>query len=460
MSYIILGCIFLVSVIIYDQLNYKWKKRDLVGRKYKIPIVGDFFNKSEKTLKNYVDMWNKGVMTCNMILHKFIIIPRETKTVRDVFARYRDFKPTGPVIMDKVLGADNFVFSQGEIHLKFCRFLKQLLNNDAIQKYTNIQQKIYDKYLNLWSMSNKPLIMTDMIKNMAIEATIAVLCGKEDLDKKSISELSEDFFILVKSFDLVNLPLNIPGTNLYKSIQARNRILNKLRVYINDAKNDIDNITSSTSSHIGVDKYKSLIHDWIILENNDFTDKEIEYTLLTLILASQDASASSLVWTLQILADNQNVVDDLKIYGDNFLHSVVKEILRYRPPITMMPYEATHDTKLDNIPIDKGTIVIGSIYPPLQDSNVYSEPDVFKPDRFISPTVDQNNSYLVFGHGTHICIGRYLAQLSLANFIKVILKNYHLHHHITENSQIVDIVTGATYPRDGCILTITKNTKN
>ena len=53
-------------------------------------------------------------------------------------------------------------------------------------------------------------------------------------------------------------------------------------------------------------------------------------------------------------------------------------------------------------------MIIPSIYPSLHDPNVYEEPHIFKPERWLDPESKANTTpknYLVFGAGPHRCIG-------------------------------------------------------
>jgi sterol 22-desaturase len=91
----------------------------------------------------------------------------------------------------------------------------------------------------------------------------------------------------------------------------------------------------------------------------DFTDKEIAQTIFTFLFASQDATSSAATWLFQIMAQRPDVLDrvreeNLKVRnGDinapvnldqlesmGYTRAVVRELLRYRPPVLMVPYLA------------------------------------------------------------------------------------------------------------------------
>jgi C-22 sterol desaturase len=88
-----------------------------------------------------------------------------------------------------------------------------------------------------------------------------------------------------------------------------------------------------------------------------FNDYEIAQTVFTFLFASQDATSSAATWLFQITAQRPDVLDrvreeNIKVRnGDpnaaitmdqleslTYTRAVVRELLRYRPPVIMVPY--------------------------------------------------------------------------------------------------------------------------
>ena len=89
----------------------------------------------------------------------------------------------------------------------------------------------------------------------------------------------------------------------------------------------------------------------------DFTDYEISQTVFTFLFASQDATSSAATWLFQTMAQRPDVLDKIREenlrvrHGDKSAHldmqtmdemvytlAAVRELLRYRPPVLMVPY--------------------------------------------------------------------------------------------------------------------------
>lgn len=89
----------------------------------------------------------------------------------------------------------------------------------------------------------------------------------------------------------------------------------------------------------------------------EFSDYEISQTIFTFLFASQDATSSAATWLFQIMAQRPDVLDRVReenlaarggnrdaevsmtqLEGMTYTRAVVRELLRYRPPVLMIPY--------------------------------------------------------------------------------------------------------------------------
>jgi cytochrome P450 len=52
--------------------------------------------------------------------------------------------------------------------------------------------------------------------------------------------------------------------------------------------------------------------------------------------------------------------------------------------------------------------------------------DIFKPERFISPTDSTTKAFMPFGKGPYMCIGNKFAQLEIKTDIKVLIQSSRL----------------------------------
>lgn len=102
-----------------------------------------------------------------------------------------------------------------------------------------------------------------------------------------------------------------------------------------------------------------------------------------------------------------------------YTRAVIKEILRYRPPVIMVLYVVKKSFSVTSTyTISKGSMIVPSVWPALHDSEAYPNPEFFDPDRWITGDAEKaTKNWLVFGTGPHYCLGQTYAQLNLMAMI-------------------------------------------
>ncbi|KAI0061737.1 cytochrome P450 [Artomyces pyxidatus] len=158
-------------------------------------------------------------------------------------------------------------------------------------------------------------------------------------------------------------------------------------------------------------------------------ERELETTLGSLHAAGADATGAMMMTFFLVLVLFPSVQEkaqaelDAVTGGTRFpefedrgslpyIDALCKEVLRWQTiaPIAL-PHATTEDDVYNGYFIPKGSLVIGNTWSILRDSVSYSDPDMFKPERFLSPEgrfVDDPGLSPVFGYGKRICPGRHL----------------------------------------------------
>ncbi|XP_030642574.1 cytochrome P450 26C1 [Chanos chanos] len=99
-----------------------------------------------------------------------------------------------------------------------------------------------------------------------------------------------------------------------------------------------------------------------------------------------------------------------------YLDCVVKEVLRFLPPVSGGYRTVLQTFELNGYQIPKGWSVMYSIRDTHETAAVYQNPEIFDPDRFGTDREEGKNgrfNYVPFGGGVRRCIGRELAIIIL-----------------------------------------------
>ncbi|KZT05260.1 cytochrome P450 [Laetiporus sulphureus 93-53] len=97
-----------------------------------------------------------------------------------------------------------------------------------------------------------------------------------------------------------------------------------------------------------------------------------------------------------------------------YLECVLKEVLRWCCPAPLgVPHYVSQDDQYRDYYIPGGTMIISNIWAMTRDEDMYPNPEVFNPDRFLK-TTDGTEDLLdprtfAFGFGRRVCPGRLLA---------------------------------------------------
>lgn len=136
----------------------------------------------------------------------------------------------------------------------------------------------------------------------------------------------------------------------------------------------------------------------------------------------------------------------------------MKETLRYRPPVLMVPYIVKKDFHIAeaNYTAPKGSMIIPSTWLALHDPEAYPEPDTYNPDRWITGNAeDQGKNWLVFGTGPHYCLGQNYAIMNLVLLLHKLSSECEWKHKITPKSEEIRIFA-TIFPMDDLLLTFSR----
>ena len=175
-------------------------------------------------------------------------------------------------------------------------------------------------------------------------------------------------------------------------------------------------------------------------EGNGMSDIELHDELMTLLFAGHETTATALAWAIywinhlpevkaKLMAEIATIGterDPLTISRLPYLNAVCSETLRIYPVgMLTFPRITREPVSVQGYEIPADTVVVGCIYLTHHREDLYPEPDLFKPERFLERQFSPYE-YLPFGGGSRRCIGMALAQLEMKLVIVEILSHCQL----------------------------------
>lgn len=458
----------LAAAVIYDQLSYWSQKGSVVGPAWKIPFIGPFLESVNPKFEKYHEKWLSGPLSCVSVFHKFVIISSGRDFSRQIFNAPAYVKPCVVDVAVKLLRPQNWVFLDGKAHVEYRKGLNGLFTRQALSTYLPGQQEVYEEYFESFFESSErarksgsgvgPDKGGEKSTYGLRELMCAVSCRTfvgHYMSHAQVKEIADDYYNVTAAMELVNFPIIIPFTKTWYGKKAADKALDafancaakaKIRMKQPGAKAEciLDRWIMQMNES---EKYRQRLERGETVPSDEkpaqvlreFSDFEIAMTVFTFLFASQDATSSACSWLLQLTADNPEVLEKVraegkKVMGDRYgkyggvaiedvdkmeyTRAVVKETLRYRPPVIMVPYvvkKAYPITPTYTAP--KGSMLIPSTWLSLHDQEAYGShggADVWAPERWTEGNAEeQGKNWLVFGTGPHYCLGQTYAVMNL-----------------------------------------------
>ena len=130
--------------------------------------------------------------------------------------------------------------------------------------------------------------------------------------------------------------------------------------------------------------------------------------------AGHDTTSSSTAGGILALIENPDQLSKLK-NNPNLMTSAVEETIRWVTPVKNFFRTATQNYDLKDREIKKDDSILLCYPSGNRDEEIFDDPFKFKVDR--SP-----NRHLAFGHGAHLCLGKYLAKIEMEIFYEELFK--------------------------------------
>ncbi|KAL1992716.1 hypothetical protein VTN49DRAFT_4748 [Thermomyces lanuginosus] len=485
-----------LAAVVYDQVKYIYLKGSLVGPPLKIPFMGPFLQSVFPKFHEYKAKWDSGELSCVSVFHKFVVIASTRDMSRKIFNSPAYVKPCVVDAAHKLLGPDNWVFLDGKEHVEFRKGLNVLFTRSALAIYLPGQEQVYDKYLKHWvnlSAANegKPQPFMPHFRETMTAISCSTFVG-DHISEEAVKRIADEYYLITKALELVNFPIILPFTKTWYGKKAADYVLEEFSKCAAKSKKRIAAggevkciMDAWVKAQYDSAKYREKLAQGVPeseLEKEkppmllrEFTDYEIAQTVFTLLFASQDATSAACTWLFQLTADHPEVLDKIREEnlrlrnGDrnvpltldmldqmSYTRAVVKETLRFRPPVIMVPYMAKRDFPVTpDYTIPKGSMVVPSIYPATHDPEAYPNPETFDPDRWISGDAEKHpKNWLVFGTGPHYCLGQTYAQNTLIGLIGKASMFVDWKHHRTPDSDKIKVFA-TIFPQDDLHLVFT-----
>ncbi|KAL9274548.1 3-epi-6-deoxocathasterone 23-monooxygenase CYP90C1-like protein [Drosera capensis] len=359
------------------------------------------------------------------------------------------FIPSYPKSITELFGETSILRMDGALHKKvhatLARFLKSPHLKSRITRDIEASVKLS---LAGWS-TDRLIYVQDETKKITFEILVTALMSVgpgEDLEL-----LKREYTEFIKG--LICLPIKLPGTQLYKSLKAKGRLMALTRRIVEERKRtmDLDNAEDKNDSGAAPaynDAIDALLGDCgdQVRENQRLSSDFICGNIVEMMIPGEDSVPKAITLAVKFLSDNPPALEQLKeecmelkrqkvkanvsyTWNDymslSFTQNVISETLRMANIVNALWRQATQDVEIKGHLIQEGWGVMASLTSVHMDERIYENPYRFDPWRWerkgLSTT---SNTFNPFGGGQRLCPGLDLSRLEISIFLHHLVTTY------------------------------------
>jgi cytochrome P450 len=354
---------------------------------------------------------------------KAMVYVTDPADLKAVFAAPSDVLHAGEAnaILGPVLGRRSILLTDEDEHLRRRRLMLPFFHGDSVRRYGAIVSEIIDAEIATWP-EGRSIRLHERMQAVTLEVILRAVIGIDDALR-----LAQFRLALRRIVELQ------PGVLLMWIWPWLGKvgIWRRQRRWQAEAEALLDEEIARRRVSPDLDRRTDILSMLICARYDDdsaMDDQELRDQVMTMLLAGHETTATGLAWAFERLARYPSVLARAERarleHDEDYLDAVVKETLRSRPVITDVARLAVKPFSVAGYDLPAGVTLMPAIGL-IQQSDLFSEPDAFRPERFLDGAVPPYG-WIPFGGGRRRCLGAAFAALEMRLVIERVLTHVQL----------------------------------
>lgn len=358
---------------------------------------------------------------------------------RSTFSAPGDFNR----ILSPFLGTRSVIMLSGEQHKVRRQLMTPAFHGERLTVYGQLICDLTRELLEA-QPKNRPLPIRTLTQKISLQVISKIVFGFTDGPRSQ-----EIMDTLCEAADSVASPASAallffnwlqrdlgPWSPWGKFLRKRQRIDNLIYAEIRDRAAKIEKDGGSANSERT--DILSMLMASRTEDGEALSEQELRDELMALLFAGHETTATAMAWAMywihQLPEVKEKLLAELAELGPDanpmaiaqlpYLSAVCKETLR-RSPVAMFTFPRTTEVPVDlmGYSFSKGTTFLGCIFLTHQREDLYPNPKVFRPERFLERKFSPYE-FIPFGAGARRCVGEALAQYEMKLAVATMMANY------------------------------------
>ncbi|CAK23432.1 Putative cytochrome P450 [Synechococcus sp. WH 7803] len=404
----------------------------------------DFFGDpqfAQKRFKAHGDVFE------TRLLNQRLVFIRGEQTMADLFAQGDALEGWWPESVRQLLGSRSLANRSGDGHKARRRVVGQLFSAAALSRYTPSIAALVEELADELIQAKAPVQLVPCMRRFAFAVIATTVLGLDASDRQA---LFADFEIWTRA--LFSIPVAIPGTPFAKALEAKKRLLGRLKQVV----------AQTSAERGGLD----LLSGGLDEAGIPLTDDDLVEQLLLLLFAGYETTASSLSCLMRALLLNPEIEQwllpelldqpwpNLESRSCPRLDATVLEVMRLTPPVGGFFRRTKQTIQLAGVAVPPDRVIQVALAPDLGDGSC--DLAEIRPERHLDGSFTQ--TLLPFGGGGRVCLGKALAELEIRLMAIGLLQRVHL--GLTPNQDLTLQQIPSPSPRGGLLVTASARHKS
>jgi cytochrome P450 len=363
--------------------------------------------------ERYGDIFTFRVGTQRAYFVKNPDLIREVLVTKQANFHKEDFLARGKFFL-----GESLLTIEGEAHRRQRRLMQPAFHRERIDNYGKMMTKIAERAVERWQADETLDMFVEM---MSVTLGIVAKTLFDSDVEKDAQDVGEAFSVILERFNLLNFPIN----------ESAEDVLERQTTEFDEALAKLDEIiyriiSGHRAKGIDTGDFLSMLIEATDTEGDGkkMTDKQLRDEMMTFFFAGHETTANAMSWAWYLLSQNpeaekkfheelDNILDGNRIPTlDDILkltytEKVFTEAMRVFPPVWALGRLAINDCEIGRYRIPKDSLVVVSQYISHHNSEYFTEPEKFLPERWTKEFKESLPpfAYFPFGGGARRCIG-------------------------------------------------------